>query len=59
VVRVSVTEPAAYSAALGVYTAFNVALSGTYVPAPPLHVPPEAAPPTAPASVKLVPEQTD
>jgi hypothetical protein len=51
VVSVSVTEPAAISAALGVYLALSVEADGLYVPAPPLHVPPEAPPPTTPASV--------
>src|ERR1041385_7970055 len=51
VVSVSVTVPAAISAALGVYTAFKVEASGLNEPAPPLHVPAGAPPPTTPASV--------
>src|SRR5262249_23926242 len=47
---VSVTLPAAISAAVGVYVAFKAAALGLNVPAPPLHVPPVAPPPTAPAS---------
>ena len=38
----SVTVPAVRSAALGVYTAFRVALFGAYVPVPPLHTAPVA-----------------
>src|SRR5262249_37127056 len=48
VVRVSVTLPAAISAAVGVYFAFIAVALGLNVPAPPLHVPLEAPPPTAP-----------
>src|SRR5687767_3872091 len=55
VVSVNVTVPADISAALGVYTAFNVVLFGLSVPVPPLHVPPVAPPPTAPASVIELP----
>src|SRR5688572_22158803 len=42
VVSVRVTVPAVRSAALGVYTAFRVALFGAYVPVPPLHTAPVA-----------------
>jgi hypothetical protein len=42
VVNVKVTVPAARSAALGVYTAFIVALFGLYVPEPPLQIAPVA-----------------
>src|SRR5207247_569509 len=38
------------SAALGVYTAFNAEALGENEPAPPLHVPLAAPPPTCPAS---------
>src|SRR5690606_37242727 len=41
-VRVRVTEPAARSAAVGVYTAFRVVLLGLKLPAPPLQMPPVA-----------------
>jgi hypothetical protein len=47
-VSVSVTPPAATSAAVGVYIAFTVAALGANVPAPPLHAP--EPPETAPAS---------
>jgi hypothetical protein len=59
VVSVSVTNPAVISAALGVYVAFNVALFGLNVPAPPDHVAEEAPPPILPLSVIGLPEQTD
>src|SRR5690606_35697466 len=49
VVRVSVTLPAAISAALGVYNALSVMALGLKVPVPPLHTPP-VAPFTVPAS---------
>ncbi len=49
-VSVSVTLPAAISAALGVYVAFNAEAPGLNVPAPPLQLPPVAPPPTEPAS---------
>src|SRR5262245_33773104 len=49
-VSVSVTPPAAISAAVGVYVALSVEAFGAYVPAPPLQVPLAAPPPTAPAS---------
>jgi hypothetical protein len=51
VVNVSSTDPAAISAALGVYTAFSVFAFGLNVPVPPLHVPEVALPPTIPARV--------
>src|SRR5262245_32128028 len=51
VVSVSVTEPAAISAAVGVYVALSAEADGLKLPAPPLHVPLEAPPPTTPASV--------
>src|SRR5262245_35011424 len=50
VVSVSVTVPAAISPAEGVYFALRLPGFGWNVPAPPLHVPPEALPPTEPAS---------
>jgi hypothetical protein len=50
VVSVSVTPPAASSAAVGVYVAVSVEAFGLYVPAPPLQVPVAAPPPTMPAS---------
>src|SRR6478736_5984434 len=50
VVSVSVTLPAAISAAVGVYVALSVVALGLNVPAPPVHVPLEAPPPTTPAS---------
>src|SRR6516165_10812011 len=49
-VSVSVTEPAAISAAVGVYVAFMAVALGLNVPAPPLHEPVEAPPPITPAS---------
>src|SRR5437867_7699261 len=49
-VSVSVTPPAAISAALGVYVAFKAEALGLYEPPPPLHEPVAAPPPTAPAS---------
>jgi hypothetical protein len=57
VVSVNVTVPAAYSAALGVYTAFIVVLLGEKIPVPPLQVPPVAEPPTAPARIIGEPTQ--
>ena len=51
--KVSVTLPAAISAADGVYTAFSVVLFGLNVPVPPDQTPPVALPPTTPASVTL------
>ena len=52
VVKVRVMlPPAAISPAEGVYTAFNVLLSGLKVPAPPDQVPDVALPPTEPAKV--------
>ena len=53
VVSVSVTLPAAISAALGVYVAFSVEAFGLNVPAPPLHMALEAPPPITPASCTL------
>ena len=50
-VKVSVAVPAAISAALGVYTAFNVVLFGEKLPPPPLQVPVVDPPDTLPASV--------
>src|SRR5947199_5736452 len=50
VVSASDTPPAAISAAFGVYVALSPDALGLNVPAPPLHVPLEAPPPTAPAS---------
>jgi hypothetical protein len=59
VVKVNVTVPAVISAAVGVYTALSVELFGVKVPAPPLHVPEVADPPTTPASVTFgAPAQT-
>ena len=49
-VRVSVTLPAASSAAVGVYTAFTEVAAGVKVPRPPLQTAP-VAPETLPASV--------
>src|SRR4029453_794352 len=42
VVRVGGRDPAAISAAVGVYTAFSVVLLGVKVPVPPDHWPPVA-----------------
>src|SRR5881394_507649 len=50
VVSVSVTPPAAISAAAGVYVALSAEAEGAYVPAPPLQVPLVAPPPTPPAN---------
>ena len=55
VVSVSVTVPAATSAADGVYTAFSVLAFGANVPLPPLHVTVIAAPPIVPANVTVLP----
>ncbi len=55
VVNVSVTVPAATSAALGVYIAFKVELFGAKVPVPPLQVALVAEPPIVPASVTVLP----
>jgi hypothetical protein len=49
-VSVSVTLPAAISAAVGVYLALSDEALGLYEPAPPLHVPLEAPPLTEPPS---------
>src|SRR5207247_8656059 len=49
-VSVSVTPPAAISAALGVYVALSAEALGLYEPLPPLHEPLAPPPPTAPAS---------
>src|SRR6185436_12082659 len=49
-VSVSVTPPAAISAAVGVYVALSAEAFGANVPAPPLQVPLAAPPPTPPAS---------
>src|SRR5438128_1043709 len=49
-VSVSVTLRAVISAAVGVYVALSVLFLGANVPAPPLHMPLLAPPPTAPAS---------
>jgi hypothetical protein len=51
VLNVRVTEPAAISAAVGVYVAVSELLLGLKVPAPPLHVPEDAEPLTEPARV--------
>ena len=51
--KVSVTLPAAISAADAVYTALSVVLFGANVPVPPDHTPPVALPPITPASVTL------
>jgi hypothetical protein len=58
VVRVSVTNPAAISPAVGVYVAFNVVLFGLNAPAPPDHVADVALPPLEPASVTVLQPQT-
>ena len=52
VVSVNVTEPAAISPAVGVYTAFMSWSSGTYVPDPPDHCAELAPPPNVPFKVK-------
>jgi len=52
-VSVSVTLPAAISAAVGVYVAFNAEALGLYDPAPPLHVPAETVPVIEPWSWTL------
>src|SRR5580765_3986125 len=50
VVIVRVTPPADISVAVGMWVAWRVEALGLNVPAPPLHMPLEAPPPTAPAS---------
>ena len=57
VVNINVTEPLLISVEFGVYTAFKVVLFGEKVPAPPLHVPLVADPPTDPESVTVEPAQ--
>jgi hypothetical protein len=57
VVNVRVTVPAVISAALGVYTAFNVVALGAKVPLPPDQVALVAPPPLTPARVALLVEQ--
>jgi len=47
-IRVKLTEPAAISAALGVYSEFNVVLLGVKVPVPPAQIPVEVGPFTEP-----------
>ena len=47
-VKVKVMTPAARSAALGIYVAFNVVLFGEYVPVPPAHIPVVVGPETIP-----------
>src|SRR5262245_60594819 len=55
VVSVSVTPPAAISAAVGMYVALSADALGLNVPGPPLHVPDAAPPPTTPASAACGP----
>lgn len=57
VVNVSVTEPAATSSGVGVYTAFRAFAFGVKLPAPPLHAAPVALPPIDPARVTEAPPQ--
>ena len=57
VLRVSVTVPAVISAALGVYTAFNVFRFGVKVPFPPVQFPKVAAPPMVPFNATVLPAQ--
>ena len=57
VVNINVTEPLFASVAVGVYTALSVVLLGEKLPAPLLHVPLVADPPTDPARVTLEPVQ--
>ena len=53
VVNTNVIEPLFFSVVVGVYVVFKVVLLGEKVPAPPLHVPFVADPPTDPASVTV------
>jgi hypothetical protein len=52
-VSVKLTEPAAISAALGVYNEFNVALFGVNVPVPPAQIPVDVGPVTDPESEEM------
>ena len=57
VVNVNITDPLLTSVGVGVYTALSVVLFGEKLPAPPLHIPLIADPPTDPERVAADPAQ--